>query len=181
MANEKIQIPMPEKAFRQRYGAVPGQSYSVSEFLELIEPTYQIYEKQISRCISGLTAYAAQQAAARQDEQLPMLRNLVMEMASFWNLDGGMDHAADDRMERRYGGGFDRTVSEARQSGQFPALSSQAKEDVLSGLEVHIQELSNNEGPDEWIEKSTSLARQLQSEWRMALAPSQQDTLTFMI
>lgn len=181
MANKNIQIPMPREAFRQRYGAVPGQSYSISEFLELIEPTYQVYQEQISRCISGLTDYAAQRAAARQDGQLPMLRNLVMEMACFWNLDGGMDRAADERMEQKYGSGFDRAVSEARQSGQSPALSSQAKEDVLSGLEVHIQEMSNNEGPDEWIEKSASLARQLQSEWRTELAPSQQDMLTLMM
>lgn len=181
MANEKIKIPMPREAFRQSYGAVPGQSYSVSEFLELIKPTYHVYEEQISRCISGLTAYAAQCAAAQQDGQLPMLRNLVMEMAFFWNLDGGMDRASDERMKQKHGGGFDRAVSEARQSGQSPAFSSQAKEDVLSGLEVHIQELSNNEGPDEWIEKSASLARQLQSEWRMELAPSQQNTLTLMM
>lgn len=181
MANKNIQIPMPREAFRQRYGAVPGQSYSINEYLELIEPTYQVYREQVRRCISGLTAYAAQQAAIHQDGQLPMLRGLVMEMACFWNLDGGMDRAADERMERKYGGGFDQAVSEARQSGQPPILADQVKQDILDGLEVHIQEMANSGDLEEWIERSDSLAQQLRSEWQMEPASSQQDMLTIMM
>ena len=48
--------------------------YTLSEFGELIDPVYRVYGEQIRRCISGLTGYAAQCAAARQEEQLPKLR-----------------------------------------------------------------------------------------------------------
>lgn len=156
----------------------PGRGYTTTEYLSLIGPRYNAYEEQIRRCISGLTAYAAQQAANRQDAQLPMLRGLIMEMALYWNLDGGLDKASDKRMERRYGGGFDRAVAEARQSSQSPELTDQAKQDILVGLEVHVQELSDNGGPADWIQKNNKLAQQFQAEWQMGLEPEQQDVLT---
>ncbi len=77
-----------------------------------------------------------------------MLRDLVMELACFWNLDGGLDKASDERMEQQYGGGFDQAVSEARQSGQVPEFTDQAKWDVLTGLEVYMQEMTLN---GEWV------------------------------
>jgi len=155
-----------------------GRSYPVDEYLALIEPRYRVYEEQIRRCISGLTTYAAQQAAAHQDVQLSMLRDLIMEMATYWSLDGALDKASDERMERQYGGSFDQAVLNARQSGQPPALTDQEKQDILTGLEVHAQEVSNDEGLDSCIQQNRDLARQLRAEWQMEQAPAQQDVLT---
>ncbi len=174
--SEQIQVPMPRAGWNCELRG--GRSYPIDEYLALIEPRYRVYEEQVRRCISGLTTYAAQQAAAHKDAQLPMLRDLVMELASFWNLDGDLDKDSDERMERQYGGGFDQAVLSARQSGQPPALTDQEKQDVLTGLEVHTQEMSNNGDDDRWIQRNSSLVQQLRDEWQMEQAPAQQDVLT---
>jgi len=156
-----------------------GKSYNnLSEYIAQIDPRYRAYHEQIKRCISGLTTYAAQHAAACQDDQIPMLRDLVMQMACFWNLDGGLDKASDDRMEQQYGGGFDRAVLEARQSGQSPEFTDQAKRDILTGLEVHIQELDFNEGLWDWLQSSRGLVQRLRGEWQMYPVEGEQDVLT---
>lgn len=174
--SKEIQVPMPGVGWS--YGMEPGRAYTTKEYLSLIEPRYNAYKEQIRRCISGLTAYAAQHAANHQDAQLPMLRGLIMEMALYWNLDGGLDKASDERMKRQYGGAFDRAVAEARQSSQFSQLTDQARQDVLTGLEVHVQELSDNAGPEAWIQKNDKFAQQLRAEWQMGLEPEQQGVLT---
>ncbi len=144
--SDQIQVPMPLAGMASDFKG--GKSYNIDEYIAQIEPRYHIYNEQISRCISGLTTYAAQQTAAHQDAQIPMLRDLVMELACFWNLDGGLDKASDERMEQQYGGNFDQAVSEARQSGQVPEFTDQAKRDVLTGLEVYMQEMTLN---GEWV------------------------------
>ena len=170
--------PIKDQSMSEQ-GAASGKSYTIDEYLALIKPTYDAYTEQIRQRISGLITYAGQQAAINQDEQLPMLRNLIMEMAYFWNLDGCMEYTAG--MEPQYGGIFDQTVAQAREEGLPPAITDQVKQDILTGLGVHIQEMQINEDMEELVQRSDSLARQLQSEWQMEPAPSQQDTLTFMM
>ncbi len=63
--SEQIQVPMPRAGWNRELRG--GRSYPIDEYLALIEPRYRVYEEQVRRCISGLTIYAAQQAAAQQD------------------------------------------------------------------------------------------------------------------
>ncbi len=174
--SRQIQVPMPRAGWNcEIRGRGPC---SLDEFGALIQPRYRIYTEQIRRCVSGLTVYAAQEAAAHRDSQLPMLRQIIIEMACYWTLDGHLDKDFEEQLELHYGGDFDRAVSEARQSGLVSELTDQAKQDVLTGLEVQIQELSNDDGLGLWIQHSSQLADQLQAEWRMELMPKQQDVLT---
>ena len=45
---------------------------------------------------------------------------------------------------------------------------------TMIALEIHRQELENNEGPDEWIEECVWLQGHLQSEWQKEADDSQQ-------
>ena len=82
--SEPIQVPMPGVALPILMKQGGKTSYSLSEFGTLIDPVYDAYAEQIRRCISGLTAYAAQCAAARHEEQLPKLREHIVMMGGFW-------------------------------------------------------------------------------------------------
>lgn len=84
-------------------------SYTLDEYIKLIEPTYQVYEEYIRKCVAGLTVIAAQRAALHQEENIPKLRQIILEMVPFWGLDGGADADAETarRMEMQYRGSFD--------------------------------------------------------------------------
>ena len=79
-------------------------SYNLDEYLELIEPVYRVYEDYIRKCAAALTTLAAQRAAFHQEEDIPKLRQMILEMAPFWGLDGGAyaDKETARRMEQQY-------------------------------------------------------------------------------
>ena len=173
--NKTTQVPMPRVGFEcELKGHYPCSN---SKTLELIWPRYCIYAEQVRRCISGLTVYAAQQAAAHQNVQFPLLRDAIDEMACYWDIDRYLDKTSDE-IKKRMHDSFDQVVSEARQSGLAPEFTDQAKQDILTGLEVHTQELANDDGLDSLIQHSDWLAQQLRTEWQMELTAEQQNVLT---
>ena len=97
-----------------------GDWYTLDELQRILEPVYQEYETHVKSCISGLTQYAADLAARRQEGQLPQLRKLITDMAEFWNLEHDESKDAYLKNREKYGGAFDRAVAEARVSGQAP-------------------------------------------------------------
>lgn len=175
--SESNPILYPRAALEQRFGRrAPQSSYNLDEYLELIEPTYQVYEEYIRRCVAGLATVAAQRAALHQEEDITKLREIILKLVPFWGLDGGAyaDKETSIQLERQYRESFDQTVSAARRSGQAPALPYSAKKDILIALEIHRQELENDGELDDWIEECVSLQRQLRSEWQMDADLSQQ-------
>ncbi len=72
--SDQIQVPMPLAGMASDFKS--GKSYNIDEYIAQIEPRYRIYNEQISRCISGLTAYAAQQAASGQWNRYSLRRSL---------------------------------------------------------------------------------------------------------
>lgn len=136
--NGPIQVPMPGAAIPALMKQDGKGTYSLSEFGELIEPVYRVYREQIRRCISGLTGYAAQCAAARREGQLPALRRHIVMMGGFWGTEE--DPSADTYKisEQKYGRQFDTAIAEAQQTGAAPPLTEHAMRDVLTGLEVHM-------------------------------------------
>ena len=151
-------------------------SYNLDEYLELIEPTYQVYEDYIRKCVAGLTTVAAQRAALHQEDDIPKLRKIIREMVPFWGLDGGADVDAETsrRMEQQYRESFDQAVAAAGRSGKAPSLSDSTRKDVLIALEIHRQELENDGTLDDWAEECAALKGQLRSEWQMRADSSQQ-------
>ena len=174
--SEPTPILYPRAAMDQWHGSgATKSSYTLDEYLELIEPTYQVYEEYIRKCVAGLTTAAAQQAALHQEEDIPKLREMTLNMIPFLGLEGGIDTDLDtsQRIERQYKESFDHAVSAARQSGQAPSLPESAKKEILIGLEIHRQELENNGEMDNWVEECMSLQEQLRSEWQIEADPSQ--------
>ncbi len=176
--SDLIQVPMPQAAYRQWFFSGTGKSYTLDELDALIAPTYCVYTAQINRCISGLVHYAALHTLASQDDNVSRLRELILEMASFWGLDGGTDKGVFERLEHQYGGTFDQAVSAAQRSGNVPDLTGQEKTDILNGLEVHAQEMSNNDEAILRIEECCTLMRQMREEWQMDIFLPMQTTLT---
>ena len=177
--SESNPILYPRAAMNQWLGSGASQSsYTLDEYLQLIEPTYQVYEEYIRRCVAGLTTVAAQRAALHQEENIPMLREIVLKLVPFWGLDGGIDvdQETSQQIERQYRESFDHAVSAARQSGQAPLLSDSAKKEILIALEIHRQELEIDGELDDWIEECVSLQKQLRSEWQIEDGSSQQTT-----
>ena len=175
--NGSDSILYPKAAMDQWLGSgVSKSSYTLEEFRELIEPTYQVYEDYIRKCVAGLTILAAQRAALHQEDDIPKLRNIVLEMVPFWGLDGGAyaDKESVRQMERQYRDAFDQAVSTAQQSGEAPSLPDSTRKEVLIALEIHRQELENDGTLDDWAEECATLKGQLQSEWQMRADSSQQ-------
>ena len=175
--SESNPILYPKAAMDQWFGSGAAKSsYTLDEFLKLIEPTYQVYEDYIRKCVAGLTTVAAQRAALHQEEDIPKLRKIIREMVPFWGLDGGadVDKETARRMEQQYRESFDQAVAAAGQSGEAPPLSDSARKDILIALEIHRQELENDGTLDDWAEECATLIEQLQSEWQMRADSPQQ-------
>ena len=177
--SESNPILYPRAAMNQWLGSgAPQSSYTLDEYLQLIEPTYQVYEEYIRRCVAGLTTIAAQRAALHQEEDIPKLREVILKMVPFWGLDGGayVDKETARRIEQQYRESFDQAVSAARRSSQAPSLPDSTKQDILVALEIHRQELEIDGELDDWIEECVSLQKQLRSEWQIEDGSSQQTT-----
>lgn len=176
--NDPIQVPMPGVALPILMKQGGKGEYSLSEFGGLIDPVYKVYREQIRRCISGLTSYAAQCAAARHEEQIPKLREHVVMMGGFWGT--AEDPSVDlyKISEEEYGRSFDEDIAEARRTGAAPPLTEQAMRDVLTGLEVHMQEMDNSGDLDDLIVECDLMAQRFRVEWKIEPPASQQTVLT---
>lgn len=148
---------MDDKSGPFRIQPGDGKSYTVSEYLALIEPQFREQRETIRQCIDGLTVYASNLAAKRQEEQIPQLRRICVEMSGSWGLDE----------PKQYPTSFDEAISEARRSGQGSALDEKTRQDILKGLELYAKEMMRGGGMEQWIIECDILAEQLQVEWRV--------------
>ena len=176
--SEPIQVPMPGAALPVLMKQGGKKAYNLSELEELTGPVYRVYTEQINRCISGLTAYAAQCAAAHHEEQLPKLREHIVMMGGFWGTEEDVSVDPYEASEQKYGRSFDAAIAEARQTGSASPLTEQAMSDVLTGLEVHMQEMENSGGLESLVAECDLLSQQLWAEWKIAPPESQQTVLT---
>jgi len=144
-----------------------GKSYTLSEYLALIEPQYREHEAAIQKCITGLTEYAAQLAAQHQEEQIPQLRRLCIEMAEFWGLAGDDTPKGYQEIAEQYGSAFDQAVTAAIESGHVPEMNELVRQNVLDGLELYAQEMRANDPElEQWAVECDILAEELQVEWQ---------------
>ena len=144
-----------------------GRGYTIDELLAAMEPQYRAYKNTMRECIAGLTGHAAQLAAQGEEEQLPIFRKMIVEMAGFWGLAETDTPKAFQEMTDLYQDTFDRAVSAARDSGCAPELSEQAKADILTGLKLYADEMEAVGDMGRWIDECDTLADQLRTEWGM--------------
>lgn len=178
MMSEPIQVPMPGSALSVLMKKGGKKEYSLSGLEPLIAPVYDVYAEQIRRCISGLTSYAAQCAAAHREEQIPKLRRYSVMMAGFWGVEDDPSVNPYDTAEQTVGRPFDEAIAEAQRTGTAPPLSEQTMRDVLTGLEVHMQEMDNSGGLERLIAEYGQMSQQLRAEWKIEPSSSQQAVLT---
>ncbi len=118
--NDPIQVPMPGTALPILMKQGGKGKYSLSELQELIDPVYRVYEEQIRRCITGLTGYAAQCAAARHEEQIPKLREHIVMMGGFWGIEEDASVDPYEISEQKYRRPFDEAIPSLRQEDIDP-------------------------------------------------------------
>lgn len=152
-----------------------GRGYTIDELLVRMEPQYQEYKNTMRQCIAGLTEHVARLAAQGQEESLPRLRQLCIEMAEFWGLTEDDTPKGYQEMVDHFGSTFDSAVSAARDSGQAPELSAQAKQNILDGLELYAQEMRlNDEQLEDWAVECDILAEDLEEQWQRETAAAEQ-------
>ncbi len=157
---------------------IPAQSgdekrYTEDEFIAQIEQQNGEQKENMRKCIAGLTECAAQMAAQHQEEDIPQFRRLCIEMAEFWGLTDDDTPKGYQKMAEQYGSTFDQAVSAARESGQAPEMSEQARQSVLDGLELYAQEMrANDESLEDWAVECDVLAEELEGQWRTESALS---------
>lgn len=144
-----------------------GNGYTVDELIARMGPRSQEQKETMRRCIVGLTGHSALLAARGQEEQVPRLRQLCVEMAEFWGLTDDLSHSGLREMAERIGADFDRAISDARESGHPPELDGQAKEDILAGLELYAREMALHDDHEQWIDECRGLSTQLRTGWGM--------------
>lgn len=143
-----------------------GGTYTLGQFSALMKPRHDENKNTIHHCIAGLMGYAAQLTARNQEEQIPQLRRICIEMAGFWGLADDDTQKGLQEMEKRYGDAFDCVVSSAKASGRAPEMNSQARQDILDGLELYAQEMKDCGDMGRWIKECEDLSEQLQVEWQ---------------
>ena len=147
--------------------------YTIDELLARIEPQYREYKAAIRKCIAGLTDHAARLAAQGQEEQLPTFRRLITDMAEFWGLTEDDTPKGYREMAEQIGNTFDQAVSAARDSSGAPELSAQTKTDILNGLRLYAEEMTDCGDLEQWIAECNALSSQLQRDWRMEASSPQ--------
>ncbi len=153
-----------------------GGTYTLGQLSALMKPQHDENKNTIHHCIIGLMGYAAQLAARNQEEQIPQLRRLCIEMAEFWDLSDADIPKGFQETEERYGGAFDLAVSSAKASGRAPMMNDQARRDILDGLELYAQEMADCGDMGRWIKECEDLSEQLQAEWQAGPPPNQEET-----
>lgn len=144
-----------------------GKGYTIDELIARMGPQFQEQKETMRRCIAGLTGHSALLAAQGQEEQIPRLRQLCVEMAEFWGLTDDLSHSGLREMAKRIGGGSDRAISGAKESGHAPELDGQVKEDILAGLELYAREMALHDDHEQWIAECRGLSAQLRTGWGM--------------
>lgn len=155
----------------------PGteKRYTLDELLKATEPQYQEYKNTMRQCIAGLTEHAARLAAQGQEESLPRLRQLCIEMVEFWGLTEDDTPKGYQEMADHFGSTFDQAVSAARGSGQAPELNGQTRQSILDGLELYAQEMRlNDEELEDWAVECDILAEDLEEQWQLEPATAGQ-------
>ncbi len=157
-----------------------GESYTLDELLTRMEPQYREHKNTMHRCIAGLTCYAAQLASQGQEEQLPQLRRLCVEMAEFWGLTEDDTLKGFKEMSDQCRSEFDNTVSAGRNIDHRLSLGEQAKLDILDGLKLYAQEMKYCGDMEQWIAECDALAGQLRTEWGMDHATTDKPDCTLI-
>ena len=116
---------------------------TLDELINTMEPQVRKDKALISKCIDGLTEYAAelrQKAGDPGKAQTPDLRRLVSELEGCWGLDTEVvDYVA----------AFDRKIQEADQATHPWAPTQEQRGAVMKGICLHSVDIISSLGADD--------------------------------
>ena len=116
---------------------------TLDELINTMEPQVRKDKALISKCVDGLTEYAAelrQKAGDAGKEQISALRRLVDELAGYWGLDAKtVDHVT----------AFDRKIQEADQATHPWAPTQEQRGAVMKGICLHSVDIISSLGADD--------------------------------
>lgn len=116
---------------------------TLDELINTMEPQVRKDKALISKCIDGLTEYAAelrQKAGDPGKAQTPDLRRLVSELEGCWGLDTeDVDYVA----------AFDRKIQEADQATHPWAPTQEQRGAVMKGICLHSVDIISSLGADD--------------------------------
>lgn len=128
------------------------------EWLQVNGPMYEDMEQDVRDAVSGLIHYAAALAATGREERLPLLREQVGFMASYW-LSGNKEGS-----EQRVLADFDREVASAQKSGHCAPMKIDEKAAILRGVRTHTAELRADLGADPICQGAELLLAELEQQ-----------------
>lgn len=116
---------------------------TLDELIKAMEPQAQKDKLLITKCIDGLTEYAAelrQRAGDQGKAQTPALRSLIDGLECYWGLDDGdVDHAAV----------FDQRMREADQANWPWAPTAEQMGATVQGLYRYAMEMISGQGSED--------------------------------
>ena len=144
--------------------------YTLKEMIDLMEPQAVRDKSLIVRCIGGLTQYAAelrQRAIPNEQTRIPILRELVSEMAAYWNLEEFSDGGTPEAYQKD----FDSRVAGAERAGEPLATTHEQKTDAIFGLYRYAMDMIPSLGADgvQAVTVCKDLIHTLAREWAFDL------------
>ncbi len=131
--------------------------------MEMEDMTHDATAESIRRCADGLTAYASALAVNGMDDLVEDMRWLVNWITEFWL--AGIEKDGWLKIREQYTSSFCRSVSEAKRTGQVPPLTTQMREDILNGLQLHAQELDDMGDHEAFVDWCRELCAELPAAW----------------
>lgn len=126
---------------------------TLDELINAMEPQARKDKALISKCVDGLTEYAAelrQKAGDAGKEQISALRRLVDELAGYWGLDAKtVDHVT----------AFDRKIQEVDQAVHQWTPTQEHRDAVIQGLYLYAIDMISSLGSDGARESVTECER----------------------
>ena len=135
---------------------------TLDELINAMEPQARKDKALISKCVDGLTEYAAelrQKAGDAGKEQISALRRLVDELAGYWGLDAKtVDHVT----------AFDRKIQEVDQAVHQWTPTQEHRDAVIQGLYLYAIDMISSLGSDgarESVTECERLMREIAGFW----------------
>ena len=135
---------------------------TLDELINAMEPQARKDKALISKCVDGLTEYAAElrhKAGDAGKEQISALRRLVDELAGYWGLDAKtVDHVT----------AFDRKIQEVDQAVHQWTPTQEHRDAVIQGLYLYAIDMISSLGSDgarESVTECERLMREIAGFW----------------
>lgn len=155
--------------FLEREGPDIRERVRAMDYGEICEnnPDYAGKVAVYKAAIPGLMKYAAALAVRGDGEEVPELREYLINMARFSLEPVDTEPCGKSWYwaHKKYGEALDKAVAAALEAGEAPELDSGEVEALYAGLELYVREMICTGDLEDWVEQTRGLASELRQEW----------------